>query len=219
MWFSLLLPVYVALARVARRASLVKVLVMLDLIAIGVRSGHTWLIYLPVFGIGSAMAGDLDRIARLRDWLHDRIAVTVVLLLAGLALLDTNGLRLLHGPVPIQSAGTSVGTAAGAGLLVLLVLVARPVRAVCESRVAQWLGRQSFSLYLVHEPIVVSVVLLLGPGTSIFVALAISVPLSLAAAWLFQVLLESRAHDLSRRVGQAITAAAGGRRAQAATAT
>ncbi|MBV9871490.1 MAG: acyltransferase [Frankiaceae bacterium] len=205
LWFSLLLPIYVALARIGRRGSLIKVAIMLDLIAIGAHTNRPWLLYLPVFGIGAAMAGDLDRITRLADWLRDRRAVALMLFVVALALLDTNALRLLHGPVPVVSAPSQVGASLGAGLVVLLVLVAAPVRKACDSRVAQWLGKVSFSLYLVHEPIVVSVVLLLGKGTSIFVAFAISVPLSLLAGWLFHVVAEGPAHDLSRRVGDAVT--------------
>jgi peptidoglycan/LPS O-acetylase OafA/YrhL len=207
-WFSLLLPLYVVLARVARRASLIKILLMLDLVAVGVRTHHASLTYLPVFGAGAAIAGDLDQVADLAARLRGRWLISISLLLVGLALLDMPAIRLLHGPVPVADAGDSVMSAAGATLLVTLVLIAEPVRAACETRTAQWLGRQSFSLYLIHEPIVVSAVLLFGRTTDVLLVAAVSVPIALLAAWLFQLVIEGRAHDLSRRVGRAVTARA-----------
>jgi peptidoglycan/LPS O-acetylase OafA/YrhL len=205
MWFSLLLPFYVVLARVGRRASLIKVLIMLDLIAVGMHIGRFWLVYLPIFGIGSAIAGDLDRVWTLAAWLRGRWVTSVGLLLVALALLDYRSLRLLDGPLSPTDAAIPIATAAGAGLLVLLVLTSGAPRWLCSSPPAQWLGKVSFSLYLVHEPIVVSVALLLGKGTSIYVVAAIAIPLCLLAAWLFQLVVEGPAHDLSQRIGRAIS--------------
>jgi peptidoglycan/LPS O-acetylase OafA/YrhL len=205
MWFSLMLPLYVAFARVARRASPVKVLIMLDLVAVGVRTGHTWLIYLPVFGIGSAIAGDLDRVGVVAEWMRGRRLVPILLLACAVALLEAKSLLLLHGPVAIVDAASTVAVSAGGGLIVLLALISPPMRSACDSQAAQWLGKQSFSLYLIHEPIVVSVALLFGANTSNFAIAAVAVPASLLAAWVFQLSIEGPAHDLSRRVGQMVT--------------
>jgi peptidoglycan/LPS O-acetylase OafA/YrhL len=208
--FSLLLPGYVVFARVARRASLVKVLLMLDLVAVGVHTGHETLTYLPLFGTGAALAGDLDGVRRLGEWLTRHRLAALALVIISLALLDLNAIRLLFGPASLHDATTLVSWGAGATLLVVLVLVAAPVRRGCESRVGQWLGRQSFSLYLVHEPIVVSVAILFGPNTSIYLVAAVGVPLAVAASWLFQRLVEGPAHDLSRYVGRTVTGWAAG---------
>jgi len=44
--------------------------------------------------------------------------------------------------------------------LVLTFLVFRPAQRLTETRAVSWLGRRSFSLYLVHEPVLVSAALL-----------------------------------------------------------
>jgi peptidoglycan/LPS O-acetylase OafA/YrhL len=64
------------------------------------------------------------------------------------------------------------------------------------------LGRRSFSLYLVHEPIVVSVALLLGGRAPAPVTLAIALPFALAAAALFFRVVESPSHRFARAVSR-----------------
>jgi peptidoglycan/LPS O-acetylase OafA/YrhL len=205
--FSALLPAFVVLARVAPRAVLQKIVVMLALTAVGVHTGHKALQYLPAFGAGAALAGDLDGVAQFGVWLRRWRLGPWVLLVVAAGLLDSYSLVVLHGGGLRLSAQTelpAVATVAGATLLVTLASVASPIKAACDSRLGQWLGIRSFSLYLVHEPIVVSVALLLGKGASVWAIFAISVPIAIATSWLFQKLVEGPAHDLARAVGRAM---------------
>jgi len=64
----------------------------------------------------------------------------------------------------------------------------------------QWLGRVSFSLYLVHAPILASLCYLLG-AERWWLACLIGIPLSLAVAALFHVLVERQAQDLAWQAG------------------
>jgi peptidoglycan/LPS O-acetylase OafA/YrhL len=56
----------------------------------------------------------------------------------------------------------------------------------------------------VHEPIIVSVALLIGTTVNPLPVLVIGVPLSLAAAQVFFVLVERHAHNFSRWTGSTI---------------
>ena len=91
--------------------------------------------------------------------------------------------------------------AAGATLLVVVFAFWRTVVAFAERPSMQWLGKRSFSLYLVHEPIVVSTAFMLGPGTmSLLLTIAIALPLALVVAQFFFVAVESPNHRLARAV-------------------
>lgn len=206
--FSALLPVFVVLARVAPRAVLQKIVVMLALTAVGVHTDHKALQYLPAFGTGAALAGNLDGVARFGAWLRRWRVGPWVLLVVGAGLLDSYSLVVLHGSglsVAARNEVPAVATVAGSTILVALAMVTSPLKTTCDARVGQWLGVRSFSLYLIHEPIVVSVALLLGKGASVWVVFAISVPIAVATSWLFQRVVEGPAHDLARAVGRAMT--------------
>jgi peptidoglycan/LPS O-acetylase OafA/YrhL len=200
-------------ARVARRATVLKILLMLAIIAISVKLNHGSLRIMPPFGIGAAMAGDLDRIRGLSGRAKQHPAVVWTLLVIGSLLIVTQsfitaGARL----TTFDNDVTLVAVPLGAAILVLLAIVTSPVSALCETRVVQWLGKQSFSLYLVHEPILVSVALVLGSNTPVGLILLIALPLALAASVLFQRVIEGPAHRLSQKVGREINARVGDRR-------
>ncbi len=90
---------------------------------------------------------------------------------------------------------------AGALLIVFLFLYCRPVASWAGRRSLQWLGRISFSLYLIHEPIVVSLDRLL-PGDNPWEVLLIALPLSLLVAAGFYRLVEAPSLRVARWAGQ-----------------
>jgi peptidoglycan/LPS O-acetylase OafA/YrhL len=92
-----------------------------------------------------------------------------------------------------------------AGVLasVLLILLARqpgPLLAWLRWRGPVWLGKVSFSLYLVHLPLLAAVVHLLGGTVSQTVAVALGMALSLPAAALLHRAVEQPAHRLAKRI-------------------
>ncbi|WP_374113148.1 acyltransferase family protein [Leifsonia shinshuensis] len=95
------------------------------------------------------------------------------------------------------------------GVLTIVALAfASPARRPLEARPVQWVGKRSFSLYLVHEPILVAAALLVGvsgwwPWVPIAVAL---VPAILLVAALFYRVVEQPSIGLSRRVGRLLAA-------------
>lgn len=74
------------------------------------------------------------------------------------------------------------------------------LRGLLRSRTVQYLGLMSFSLYLVHEPVVVSLRLLtqpMSPWWVLILAPVVSAPLT----WMFQRYIEAPSHRLARRTG------------------
>ena len=67
----------------------------------------------------------------------------------------------------------------GAVMVFMALMIVAPIRYVLQCRVFVWLGRMSFSLYLVHFPIMVTI------GSIVFVSVAFYVDVTGAAAVTF----------------------------------
>lgn len=192
--FSLLLPVYVFIAVRWKGLALLKICGALVLVGIGSKTGHASLLYMPVFVLGAVLAAERERLSRVvahfKGWGWWAVGVVAVLLMTG---------DWIVGPLrewisrPMRSAG--------ALLIVLLFLECPPVTSWASRRSLQWLGRISFSLYLIHEPLVVSLDRLL-PGDNPWEVLAIALPLSLLVAAGFYRLVEAPSLRVSRWLGR-----------------
>ena len=156
--------------------------------------GDNWLApqLLPVFAAGIAAAGIVaagDRIRRL-PWLWLSMAAAAPVA----ALVLHQGARwTVH-----HYFWVDLAVAPALALFVVAVATARPgvvVRLLCVRAMVR-LGSCSYSLYLIHLPIVVAISLKvvaprLGHGLLAFAATtAIAVPLSLISAWLFAQVFE-----------------------------
>ena len=202
-WFSLLLPLYVFLGLAVRRLGFVVAFAGIVLtVIVGLHTKFPWLVFMPVFGVGVLIAFHLKRFESLsRKYLAKPAGVVTAVLLAVLALTAewwTLGLGFGRSVADVTQA---VGVLSGAGLLVVLALFATPVAAALELSWIKWLGIRSFSLYLIHEPIVVSVATLLPADSSTLLIIMLSVVISLLAAEAFYRVVELPAHRLSRRIG------------------
>lgn len=193
--FSLGLPLYVWVARRVPATINIAVAVLVAAVGIGVHS--LFLTHMPAFAIGASLA------------FHGREVPSRVLEGArGPVLLGCACLCLVARwwvPEVPDAAGYAISLLA-ATVIVLVFMRSEAIKAVTSTRGVTWLGKRSFSLYLVHEPIVVSVALLAAP-TSVLLTLAVSLPVSLAVAAVFFVLVEERARRwagvLSRRAVEA----------------
>lgn len=198
--FSLALPAFLALALLLRRLWLLATVLTCALMVIGRVTEISALEYLPVFFLGTLMAVHLRE---LRRWAVDRgRAFWAVLIACALLLLTLS--YLLRFAVPTDSRGNALlmGLAGiGAGALILAALGAPRLAAMLSTPIPRWLGRVSFSLYLLHVPVIASLTFLLGDAHWPLVA-ALGVPLCLILAWLFFRLVERPSHRLAKRVGR-----------------
>ena len=213
MWFSLLLPLYLALgfALPARlRAPRWTVwAAMAAVIVGGAFSNDGVLRDLPLFMLGVILAAHREPLAawaaRLGAGPRGRARsrwVWPALLAVGVA-----GMWLPWA-VGTGSPAAHWSWSAAALALVVVALHWGPAVRLLSGRAATWLGTISFSLYLTHEPIVVAAYHLVGPpaaggGLS---ALWISMPLgltgSLGVAAAFHRAVERPSHRVARWLGR-----------------
>ncbi|MEQ4519568.1 acyltransferase [Pseudarthrobacter sp. B907] len=194
--FSLLLPAYVAFAVRWRSLWHLKLGIAFALAMLGAVQHLDWLTYLPIFAIGAILGAERDRIRELtRSWPR-----LVWLLVAAAGLFLANA-EWFSRDQPIL--GVEAVVTVGATLIVLVFLLCGSAKKLGDTAAAQWLGRVSFSLYLVHLPITLAGVTLLR-HVSLPLALAVSVAASLVAAELFYRYVERPAHRLSIAAGRAV---------------
>jgi peptidoglycan/LPS O-acetylase OafA/YrhL len=200
--FSLALPAYLLLTRVRLRiAALAAGVGLLVLTGIGSYHHEDSLLFLPIFGLGVLVAtheGDLRALARRWSWAL--VAVGCLLVTAHWSVTGVKDLTLT------TRATTDVLTVIGATLIVIAFLDGIVGTWAARDRVVQWLGRRSFSLYLVHAPLITTVGYLLGGSPSTWLLLALCVPFSLLAAEVFGRYVEEPSHRLSQRIGRAADA-------------
>lgn len=202
--FSLLLPLFAWMAlRMKSRAPLWVVLCVAASV-LGRVFDIEAIIYLPIFLAGAVLAtrlGDLEqRPSGLSEW---RLALLGCV--AGALLIASWLSRPLQAPAIAQNILWGLA-GAGAVLVVLLAVRWQRFRRLLETRPAQWLGRISFSLYLMHVPIIATAAYLFGPSRW-WLACLVSVPASVGVAMLFQRWIEAPAHRLARAAGARIPTA------------
>lgn len=194
--FSLLLPAYVLVALRWRRFWHVKIGLALLLALAGALLDQDWMSYLPIFAIGAVLGAERDRIRELtQSWPR---SVWFFVAAAGVFLANAEWISPEQ-PIP----GVEAVVTAGALLIVLLFISCRSAKRLGDTAAAQWLGRVSFSLYLVHLPIILAGVTLLR-SVSLPLALTVSVAATFAAAELFYRYVEQPSHRLSTAAGRAV---------------
>ncbi|WP_203580595.1 acyltransferase family protein [Microbacterium hibisci] len=202
--FSLLLPVYVWVAvRFGRRWWPVIAAGLCAVSAIGSAVGSDEMRYLPYFGLGALIAVNMPEIANSaqRFFAGRRGQIAEVVLGAVAALLITFS---WWGPTSAGSVGTAlraIPVVVGVVLVVVLAIGSPGARRLLSTRALTGLGTISFSLYLTHEPIVVSLAVMVPPDRS-WVAPLLALPICLVIAWCFWKGVERPAHRLARSVAR-----------------
>ncbi|MFC5501752.1 acyltransferase family protein [Lysinimonas soli] len=199
--FSVLLPLFVAIAVLVRRLWWLAAAVAVVLGAVGTQTDTPALQYLPVFFLGTLLAVRLEVI---REWTRRRMRrprarLWSVGIVAGSLLMLVSG-WLIRPLLPSGTLGNDLvtdGEVIGALGLVVAAIGAPFLRRRLESRGCQWLGRISFSLYLVHVPILATLAFALGDRRWWLIAV-IGIPLSLLGGWLFHRAIERPSHRLAQ---------------------
>ncbi|MGN7797617.1 acyltransferase family protein [Leifsonia sp. 22587] len=214
-WFSLLMPLMYLVIRFARADrwwwAAIPVLIAVSALSrfavVRQLLPAAWLTddllqYLPVFAIGMIVAFNRDGVssaaASVRHWWP--VVAAALLLTVAPSIAAPNGSYGVRQSV--------VYAASLIGVTVILCLAfASPARRPLETRPVQWAGTRSFSIYLVHEPILVAVALLVGASGWWWVPIAaLTIPVILVVAELFYRLVERPSIALSRTVGRALSA-------------
>lgn len=207
--FSLALPAFMLLAGLRWAPWPAKVGTAVLAIALAAEIGSIALSSLALFALGTLMATGRDRLARWAEWLRAqaRPALWWSGILAVTALLLSSYWLAFAPGWDLASTGHAVALARalqaiGACMVVFIAWHWPAARRVLEAQFTQWLGVRSFSLYLVHLPVVTTVALLFGGSPPLAVTLVVSVPLSLLITAVFFRYVEQPSHRLARRIGR-----------------
>lgn len=203
--FSLSLPLFVIVARAVRKHWQVAAAVAVALTVSGRVVALDAVVYLPVFFLGALIA---VRLPDLRAWSARRSRLFWLVLMVGSSVLLVASwlARPLETKLSSQVLWGLSGLGA-AGLVIVAIGSPLAVRTL-SAAVPRWLGKISFSLYLVQAPIIATVAFALGDANWPLVA-GLAIPLCLLTAWLFHSAVEKPSHRLARAVGRRL-----GRRAE-----
>jgi peptidoglycan/LPS O-acetylase OafA/YrhL len=200
--FSALVPLYLFAVIRWRRLWPLKLLVLSAAIAFGAAGDpahaivYKSLLYFAMFGFGAMIAVERDGLTR---WVERRTRMQgALLVVAALLLLSARSLTVSN-----ESPVLEVVSVFGAALLLVLFLAHQGTMRVGDACFSQWIGKRSFSLYLTHLPIVVSVTLLFST-TNPALVLLVSLPISLLLAAMFYRLVELPSHRLATSVSKRV---------------
>ena len=207
--FSVMLPLFLGLAVWLRRVWPLVLLVATATVFLGVDASADGLRYLPPFFVGVLAAVILPRIRRLGSRISGWRFGWAVWLLAVIA---SALLLIAHwmvgpgvGPGAVPLVLTALQPLAALGLLICC-LEWRPLASLLSHQPFRWAGRISFSLYLVHVPIIVALSYALRDWGPTKVA-ALAIPVALIVGTLFYELVEKRSHTLSKLFGSTVARA------------
>lgn len=207
MAFSMMLPLFVGAAVLLRRWWPLLLALAVFSVFLGKDAGADAFHYLPAFFVGALAAVGLPMIRsagiRISSWRAGWLVWLIAL--AGSALLLISSWLVPAGHPLTTTALFGIQPVAALGLIVCC-LEWRPLGVLLSLRPFQWAGRISFSLYLVHVPIIVAFAYVLR-GTSLPVVAGLAIVSSLGAAVVFYWLVERRSHALSRWFGQLVSSA------------
>lgn len=194
--FSILLPVYLLVAARLRKRSVLIISASVLISWAGTVLESSALTYLPIFFLGCALAPHLRDDSRkwnprIWPWAFGAALIGITLPWTLRPILASSD-KLVY-PVVLVSA------------MIIVVASVRwaPVRRGLESRAIQYLGTMSFSLYLVHDPIIVAVATTF-PGNAPWLAACVSLLLSLGTAAVFHKLVEAPSHTQAKRLARFI---------------
>jgi peptidoglycan/LPS O-acetylase OafA/YrhL len=209
--FSLVLPVVVILARHTPPRLVITLPGALALVWLAQTSPDVVIQWGSVFLVGAALAvgrDDLRRLGeRVRSLAHPAVTWLALTVLAVILTLAEWWFRAFGVDISIWRIEAKPPIVAGCVLICFLALECPLAGRLFSSRLLQWAGRISFSLYLVHEPIVVSFAGLAGGGrVGTPVTLVVGLGVSVVVAVLFHRFVEAPAQRLSRRLGRQVGA-------------
>lgn len=199
--FSLALGAYLAFSRRAHLG--LQLAAAMVLICIGMTTGVVAFQYLPMFAVGTALGSNWEAVsAAMRRFSTVRGSGWWWALAVAVALLIIPSYWVLQWAVggPFVRVASAPLIMLGVVTVVLAAAWWPPLYRLLSSRFFRWLGTVSFSLYLVHEPIVVGFGFI---SQGAWWGSVVGIIVSFVVAQGFWWLVERPAHALARRLNAA----------------
>lgn len=204
--FSLALPVYLL---TVRRYPIPASIIALVVCVLGWANNDPATSYLPMFFFGALLAQYWDGVGRAfrflsagRWWSHLIGAALTLGAVVGLTSFFILG-RSLEAHAIAPRVATMPLVLAGIVLLIITGTAWPPLSRALTSRPLLFLGTISFSLYLVHRPLMIATAFLAGTGAG---PALIEILVALVAAAGFYFIAERPMHRLSQRVARSVRA-------------
>ncbi|WP_100813327.1 acyltransferase family protein [Microbacterium lacus] len=198
--FSILLPLYLFVARrTPTNLALPSILALAALSGIGMALEIRVLMYLPVFAVGVLLAYGANQLSEIAS--ETTRAQWMLVSLAALLLITSGATARLVPNSESAAPALLMATIVGAAMSVYIAAWSPSAARVLTLRPVRWLGLVSFSLYLVHEPIIVALAFVSHGQFPMWLIYSIGVTVSLAVAQLFYLVVEKPSHHLSRMIG------------------
>lgn len=202
--FSIALPIFVIVAMAAKKYWAITILLCSIMSFVGRLNATDGFVFLPIFMIGCVMAVHLGS---MRSWAAEPSSAVLIRWAAPCLLLISVVLLTLHANVwsvlpdkgRMQEWAVYVQFLGAAGL-VLVCAIWRPISKLLTTRICRWLARVSFSLYLIHVPVLVLVDKIIGPNQEVL-TVSISTVVALILAEIFCRFVEQPLHIASRKIG------------------
>ncbi|MBC7517341.1 MAG: acyltransferase [Microbacteriaceae bacterium] len=196
--FSLALPLYAAFATTRRLPLWVKVVGAVMLLAIGSYLANSYFFYLSIFAVGALLAGHWQQVSEMAGrwrarWFWPGLFGAAVLITC--VRWELGGWGVPRGATGALTWLSVIGTA----LLVVCAAFWPAARRTLTTPPLLWLGKISFSLYLVHEPIVIAA-RFATQSQSPWVGVAISLPTAVLAAVVFYHLVEKPCYRFAKSI-------------------
>jgi peptidoglycan/LPS O-acetylase OafA/YrhL len=184
--FSIALPAYVLIARSAQSTAALIVLgtSCVFLIAAGLATKNEFLEVMPVFMLGAMVNGFVSRPDEDTRSTATGLFVVACLLMVGCEWYA----RGFTSSLPVLGISRILAVCGAVGVVYCAVANAAFSRLLQRPAIL-WLGRRSFSLYLVHFPVVIAAALP-SAGEDILMTVALGLPGSVIAAALFYTFIE-----------------------------
>ncbi|WP_166998462.1 acyltransferase family protein [Paramicrobacterium fandaimingii] len=198
--FSLLLPIFVIVASILRKHALWLGFACAALSIVGRMVAIDALVYLPVFMMGSLIAVRLHDIVEWGNRPHRQSTWLALSMTAAIFMVASWLARPVFESGSIGNLALWGLSGAGAGIIMVLAVAWPAFKRLLEVRPVQWLGKVSFSLYLVHAPILGTLGFLFGDSLWMLTGV-VGIPVSIIAAALFFRFVESPSQHLSRNLG------------------
>jgi peptidoglycan/LPS O-acetylase OafA/YrhL len=200
--FSLALPAYVLIARSFRSTAAAVVLgaFCLFLISVGLAAKNEFLELMPVFLLGAMVNSFVSRPDGNTQSTATAPLVVGCLLMVGCEWYA----RGVTGSLPVLGVARLLAVCGGVGV-VYCAVANEAFSRLLQRPAILWLGRRSFSLYLVHFPVVIAAALP-SAGENVLMTVGLGVPGSLIAAAFFYTFIELPSLRLAEQVKSCVVA-------------